>query len=398
MKTRGTVAAAGAAATTGRDGQGSSGAAGAMGAPSVRTLLIVGGVLAVAGVIAFAVQLAGQSMAGTGGYPWSTYIGLFYTAASAGAGLLIVAGLGRWGGFIPAAVAARLFGLACALLVAASVLILVDLGNPAAILLTYTSANVGSPVFFDAVALPACIVIAAAGAVVIARGPEERAGASGALALVGVLAGFVLLGVEAWLLTTCSGKDAWGVLLGAGPALLQAVALGAAMVALFIPKSRPWRLVLAGALLLTVVSTVFDVVLNQGTGTVLGLQLAAIASLPTFWLGAACGAAAAVALLVVEAPSAIRAAAALGIACVPLIKLAVLQGTQSVVAVSGIAAPGAFPFEAIELVVALGAVGVGVLVYAGALTVLGCPAVQAASVPSAQTAPAMDDLEPQEVC
>ena len=363
--------------------QAATGEPGAAIAPPPRAVWVAGIVLAVVGAAAFAVQMANQSMAGGSHYPWGFYIALFYAAASAGAGLLMVAGIARWAGAIGARDMGVLYAVACALFVVASVLIVVDLGNPAAILLTYASANPASPVFFDAIVLPLCIAFAVAAALFAGKG--EAAGRT--FALAGVVAGLALLAVEAWLLTTCSGRDAWGVLLGAGPALIQAAALGIAIVVLCGPARRGWRALLAGAALVMTASLVFDVVLNQGDGTVLGAQFAAIAASPLFWAAAVMGLAAVV-LLALPAASALvaRVAAACAVAAVPLFKLAIFQATQSVVPLAELEAAGAAPFNAMELVVFAGAVGVGTLVYAAALRILAARSTAAANPAAAANA------------
>lgn len=352
---------------------------------------IVGAVLTVVGTAAFALQLAGQSMAGSSQYPWGFYIALFYTLASAGAGLLVVSGIARIGRLMNGDLMATLYAIACALFVAASVLIVVDLGFPQGVMMTYASANPASPVFFDAIVLPLCIAFTIAAAL-LAR--NRSAGMP--VAAIGVVAGLALLAVEAWLLTTCSGKDAWGVLLGAGPALIQSCTIAVAVVAALVPSSRPWRALLAAAALITTASLVFDVVLNAGSGTVLASQFSAIAAHPLFWIGAACAVAAAIVALAAPAASAlaVRIAAALAVVAVPLFKLAIFWGTQSIAAIPELEAPGAAPFEPLELVVFAGAVGLGMLVYAVAAKVLASRASQtatdaAAASAAAQTAPSV---------
>ena len=145
---------------------------------------IVGAALAVIGIAAFIFQMAGQSMAGASQYPWGFYIALFYTLASVGAGLLVVGGIARTAGLMDGALMAKLYAVACAAFVAASVLIVVDLGFPQAIMLAYASANPSSPVFFDAIVLPLCIVFTIV-AVLLAR--SETAGR--AMAVVGIITG-----------------------------------------------------------------------------------------------------------------------------------------------------------------------------------------------------------------
>lgn len=336
-------------------------------APPSKIVWIVGAALIVAGALAFGIQMANQSMAGGSQYPWGCYIALFYAAASAGAGLLMVTGVARWAGAVEARFASVLYAAACALFVVASVFIVVDLGNPTAILLTYASANPSSPVFFDAIVLPLCIAFAIVAA--LFAGKSEPAGK--AFALAGIIVGLALLGVEAWLLTTCSGRDAWGVLLGAGPALIQAATLGVALVVLYEPEHRGWRALLAGAALIVAASLVFDVAFNQGTGTVLSSQFAAIAASPLFWIAAA-ACLAGVVLLAAPAGSPVvpRAAAACVVASVPLFKLAIFQATQSIVPLAELEPAGAAPFDFMEVVVCAGAVGVGIIVYAVALHVL----------------------------
>lgn len=327
---------------------------------------IVGGVLAVAGIVAFAVQMANQTMAGASQYPWGFYIAMFYAAASAGAGVLVVGGIGAWAGIIEARQVSKLYAVACALFVVASILIVVDLGNPAGIFLTYTSANVASPVFFDAIVLPLCIVFTIVAALVVARGDA----ATKVVAAIGIVAGLVLMGVEAWLLTTCSGKDAWGVLLGAGPALIQAVTLAAAVVVCFAPASRGWKMLLAGASIVMVAALAFDVVLNGGSDTVLGQQFSAIGAQPLFWIAVVVAVVACVLALVAKTDLLARVAAICAIVAVPLFKLAIFWGTQSIVAIAQLEAAGAFPFDVMEVIVFTGALGIGVLVYNVATLIL----------------------------
>lgn len=344
-------------------------------APPPRAAIIAGAVLALVGVGAFAFQMANQELAGTSQYPWGFYIALFYAAASAGAGLLIVSGIARWARLLGPRETSVLYVVACASFVVASVLIVVDLGNPADIMLTYLSANPASPVFFDAIVLPVCIVFT----IVAALLSSKSEGAGKGFALAGVVAGCALLAVEAWLLTTCSGRDAWGVLLGAGPAFLQAAMLGIAAAVLLDPARRGWRALLAGAALIMTASLVFDAVLNQGVGTVLGQQFAAIAASPLFWAAAVAGCAAVVVLAVVkDSPLAVRIAAVCAIVAVPLFRIAIFQATQSVVPVAQLEAAGAAPFEFMEVLVFVGTLGIGLLVYAAGLRVLSGRALGAA--------------------
>lgn len=354
---------------------------------------IAGAALAIVGAIAFGVQMANQTMAGASQYPWGFYIAMFYAAASAGAGLLVVAGFARWMDCLSDRTMTRLYAIACALLVGASVLIVVDLGNPLAIMLTYASANPASPVFFDAVILPLCIVFALAAALT----PKKSETVARVFALVGIIVGFALLGIEAWLLTTCSGKDAWGVLLGAAPALVQAATLGIAVVVLTQPSGRAWRALLGGITLVMAASLVFDVVLNQNAATVLGSQLSAIAATPLFWVAAACACAGAAIALVSGKAQPVRVSATCAILSVPLFKLAIFQGTQSVVAIDELEAAGAFAFQPMELVVALGAVGVGVLAFAvltAARAALEARARRSAAAPASTTAAAAAPASP----
>ena len=345
---------------------------------------IVGAVLAVGGGAAFFMQVASQSMAGSSQYPWGFYIALFYTLASAGAGLLVVGGLARAAKLVDGSLMSTLYAIACALFVAASILIVVDLGFPQSIMQTYSSANPASPVFFDALVLPLCLVFAVAAAL-LARGK-----AAVPLAVAGIVAGLALLAVEAWLLTTCSGKDAWGVLLGAGPALVQSCAIAVAIMAALLPANRVWRVLLAAGSLATAATLVFDVVLNADAGTVLGSQFAAIQAHPLFWVAAVLGIAAVIVALVAPAgaSNAVRLASALAVAAVPLFKLAIFWGTQSVAAVSELEAPGSAAFDPLELVVFAGVVGVGMLVFGAASTVLASRAKNAETVADADVSPA----------
>lgn len=359
-------------------------ARGAAVTPLPRIWWIVGAVLAAVGIVAFGMQMANQSMAGSSEYPWGFYIALFYSAASAGAGLLVVAGIARWSDLLEGEQVSMLYAGSCALFVVASLLIVVDLGNPVAVMLTYASANPASPVFFDALVLPLCLVFS-----IVAALLARNKAAGRLLAVVGIVAGLALLGIEAWLLTTCSGRDAWGVLLGAGPALIQAVTLGVAAMVLLDPSRRGWRALLAGSALIMVASLVFDVALNQGSNTILGMQFAAIAASPLFWVATIVGVIAVIALCVNVAPVVARISA-LGVAvAVPLFKLAIFQATQSVVPLAQLEQPGSFPFSFIEVLVFVGIAGVGIIVYAAAMRVL--------SVRTAMTAGSVANNDEKEV-
>lgn len=321
---------------------------------------IAGAILALIGIVAFAIQMANQSMAGVSQYPWGFYIAMFYSAASAGAGILIVGGIAYWSGFIKELHMARLYVIACALFIVASILIVVDLGSPLGILMTYTSANALSPVFFDALVLPLCIVVCVVAALVVGSSQP----ASKIVSAVGLLAGLALLGVEAWLLTTCSGKEAWSVLLGAGPALIQSALLAIAVIVAGLPESRAWKTLLLGTLIVVLASLVFDVVLNQGSGTILQMQLAAIAAMPLFWIATVIGLIACVLLFTGGSKLLVRCAVVAAIATVPLFKLAIFWGTQSVAPIKELTSGGVVHFDPIELVVFAGAIGFGMLVYA----------------------------------
>ena len=365
-------------------------------APS-RVLWIVGGLLAIAGIVAYGLSLGSQTVAGTSSYPWGPYIALFCTAASAGAGLLIVGGIARAARFVTAPQAAHLFSIACALLIAASVFIVVDLGNPAAVMMMYLSANTASPLFFDGIVLPLCIVVTVIGAVVFARSSARESAADTAMAIIGAVVGFALIGVEAWLLTACDGRDAWGVLLGAGPAFLQSAALALAVMVLMGITAKPWRVLMAALFLMVGASLGFDVLLNKGADSVLSLQFAAIAANPLFTVALVAVLAAALVALVVASPLAARVAAGVGALAVLLFKLAVIWGTQAVAAVTGTTIFGAFPFSLTELVVAVGVVGIAVVAYAVAQVVLAkvsAPQVVTAASPATAT---VDELEFQEV-
>ncbi len=348
-----------------------------------RSLWIAGIVLAAVGVIVFAVQMVGQSMAGSSQYPWGFYIAMFYTLASAGAGLLVAGGIACVGGFVDRDLMARLYVIACALFVSASILIAVDLGVPQAIMLTYASANPASPVFFDAIALPLCIVFTIAAALLV----RERV-AMLPVAVVGIVAGLALLAVEAWLLATCSGKDAWGVLLGAGPALIQACTIAVAVIAAISPRNRAWCVLLAAGALVTASSLVFDVALNAGAGTVLARQFFAISLQPLFWVAAVCSLAAAITAFAAPSVGALaaRVAAALAVIAVPLFKLAVFWGTQSVAAVSELGTPDAPSFNPIELAVFAGVVGIGMIAYAAGVQVLARRAARVSADSDSQSA------------
>lgn len=297
-------------------------------------------------------------------YPWGMYIGLFFTAAGGGAGLLIVIGFGLLNDVIGIPQAKKLYTLALAMLITAGCLIFADLGYPGAILNMITSPNLTAPMNADALALFAAIIVSVLAVLFMQANGTNKKG----YAAAGMIIGFILLAVESWLVVASVRQDIWAVMLGAGPALLQALTIGIAAVLCFADhNARYWRNGLLMALLLLLAVQFIDLLAGLGNQNHLGAQMGMLARSYTFWL-ATVGMVLALLIGVLAAgkkPESIwhKSMAFLVIFSIAMAKLAVIWAGQSVAALSQLEFMQKPHLAVTELLVVVGMIGLGILIY-----------------------------------
>jgi molybdopterin-containing oxidoreductase family membrane subunit len=180
----------------------------------------VGVVLVVLGLAAWIYQLAaGLGVTGLEQQVvWGLYIAGFFTAAGTGVGLVAISVIGGAKGWGTAAERVKLLVLALASFIAAGVLITMDVGSPLALWRLVTAGRFGSTMTWDFWLLGLTFVLT-----LVLAYQKPTAKPSG-LAWVTLVAGVVLLAVEAWMLSSLAARPFW-----AGGRTLVSFLVGAAI-------------------------------------------------------------------------------------------------------------------------------------------------------------------------
>ena len=326
-----------------------------------KKIIAVAAALVVIGIIGYGVQLA----MGLGGYvnhaPWGLYIVVFYCAAGLGAGSLIVASVALAAKLFDNGTLKRLYLVALAGFVVASGCIIADLGTPTVLFQMIVSPNFAGPLFYDMLVLIAGIAVAAIGFASLQKPTGKRTVLLACSAAVGVL----VLVVEAWILAITYGHDAWNLLLGFTPALLQACVLGLCAAVLLATPDGSRTADLKGAAIALAIGAL-TVVVASGVEAAMGIrdtltgeQLLAFVQTPLFWLSGA----AAITALVLLGRGSLRAGAACAAIEVLLLKTAAIWAGQAIALTGSGAFVGGFGIGVAEVLVIVGIAALGVLVY-----------------------------------
>ncbi|WP_415535281.1 hypothetical protein [Dehalobacter sp. 4CP] len=305
------------------------------------------------------VSLIKQMVTGFDGYinhyPWGLYIGLFFTAAGGGAGLLIILGFGMLSGTIENSTSKQLYTCALAMFITAGCLIFADLGYPIGFYNMIISPNLSAPMNYDAIALLAAIIMSLLAAIKI----KSDGAKSKNFAVAGIAIGIILLGVESWLVAVSVRQDIWAVMLGAGPALFQALTIGLAVVVLF-HNGGSWRNGLVMALFLVLTTQLIDLFAGIGNMNHLGSQLTMLAKSYTFWISSlgmlAC-------LLIGVLSSSKKTIAVLTVFSIAMAKLSIIWAGQSSAALDQLTFTGEPHLVLSEILVVIGMIGLGALIY-----------------------------------
>jgi molybdopterin-containing oxidoreductase family membrane subunit len=250
---------------------------------------------------------------------------------------------------------------AIACLIAAGLVILMDIGKPERVIYMILSANFGSMFVWDFLSLAASVVVAAA---YLYWGPKIKWLPVVAL----VIAGLVII-VEGWILAVSAGRPLWHnallpvVFLVEGLITALAVALLAGVKGEAGEKARGWLVTLLPVVLIL---SVLELVTVSNVGTpdaVAGLTLLLSGSLaPFYWGQILLGIVLPFALLVWAAKSqmAVMAAAVLAIIGVFVAKLDLLVAGQ---ALPFMGAPVSYMPTLVEMAGVIGMVGLAAFLY-----------------------------------
>lgn len=322
-----------------------------------KTAMTVCAVIAVIGFAAYVFQMIN----GMEGYvdlrAWSIYIALFYSCAAAGAGTLFITGVFSIFGLIAAETYRRSYAMSLVAFIAASIFIMVDLGNPVSIFAMVTNPQLASPLFYDMIILPIAIIVSIVGIVVSIKGNRPKV-SFGILCLISAVA---VLGIESWIVVAPETKAAWGVLLGFGPSFVQSLVMA---LALFMIITDEYRAILKKVLALVAGFAILTIVIDALSGmgnSAMGLQMASIISSPLLWIGiliAVCGV---VGQFLKGGPIQVTASLLVAVS-IPLLKLALLQGGQTAGNLFG-TTTSLMGFGAIEVVVSVGIIALAIFLF-----------------------------------
>jgi Ni/Fe-hydrogenase subunit HybB-like protein len=308
----------------------------------------VAGLLFLAGLACWIAQLVSGAHYSEQ-YAWGVYLAGFFAAVGTGAGAMLTAFLFAGKDLRPA----PLYRVGFAAFVTAGFVIMADLGSPFNIFSLVFTSNVGAPMVLDFWLLVIC-------AAVCLLGSFGSFGAGRAFAALGVLAAFILLGVEAWLIAMSSVQQLWSVSMGAAPSVLQAVTAGLAVALIVGPgDSQPVSRTFCVLLFLLLAANLIDVIAGRGVNGNLGLQWQALCASGVFWLGLAAGVALPL-LLIWRGLSVYAGVTALfGIFCTKLAYLWAGASTPGLDVFTSTAPALVFT----EVIVVIGFSALGVLVY-----------------------------------
>ncbi len=320
---------------------------------------IIAGILLAIGAVFLVLQLINGFSGYVGHYAWGLYIACFFAAAAGGAGVLIIAGVAQLLKQITPQEAAKLYFAALALFITAGVLIVADLGSPLAIIYMLLSPNLAAPMNFDALLL----VIAVVFAFVAARKNLKAEQGSPVLAGVGIAVASVLLFVESWLLAISVRQDIWAVMMGAGPALIQALVIALAIAILCTGKTGVWmKALVISALALLVVESI-DLFAGVGNQNHLGTQMSLLIGSVSFWIAMVGLLAVALAGILAKDKMVPKAMSIVALLAVTLMKLSILWAGQAAPALEQISYSGQAHLPVSEILIVVGIVALGFLAY-----------------------------------
>lgn len=246
-------------------------------------------------------------------YIWGFSVAVFYAMMACAAGLMALCGFSEFKESVMDASERKLaMALAAPTMAAAGILIILDLGNPAAFFNLITSLNLTSFTVLDFWAVLLSIIVGAVYLAMLAKGTSNKT--IGAIAMV---ASILVIAVEGIMMANNTSHSLWASGMSVTSFLVAAFTGGTALLAAIAPRHK--NLFIAGLIAMAaVVLAETTTGLISGTDLSRNLMVAVVAGpyAPYFWIGLVVGIAIPL-FLAVKGKSMIAAAACAiaGIVC-----------------------------------------------------------------------------------
>jgi molybdopterin-containing oxidoreductase family membrane subunit len=217
---------------------------------------------------------------------WGFYIAAFFTAAGAGAGLLVLTGFSEFVPLLPRTVRSQALALSLVSFVAAGILIMMDVGSPLQAWRIITSLRLTSFLTWD------FWMLALAGVVTLLYLWRARGAAPSttfpALGIIAIIAAAALVLMESWMLATMVAHPLWNDGLTVFRFALAATAGGLALATFLSPQKnqavRRWLAAILGLNLFLLLAEVITPLLAATVqeATYVDQLLVGVAA-PPFW-------------------------------------------------------------------------------------------------------------------
>ena len=253
-----------------------------------RIPLIVSAILVCVGIAAWAVQVT-QGMhvtALTGTYIWGLSVAVFYAMMACAAGLMALCGFSEFRDSVMDESERKLAMMfAAPAMAAAGILIIMDLGNPAAFINLITSLNMTSFTVLDFWAVLVSVIVGVVYLAMLSKGTNNRI--IGAIAMVVAVA---VIAVEGIMMANNTAHSMWASGMSVASFLVAGFTGGTALLAAIAPRHK--NLFVAGIVAIAIV--VFAEVVTgliSGTDLSRGLMVAIVAGpyAAYFWMGVVVG-------------------------------------------------------------------------------------------------------------
>ncbi len=326
---------------------------------AIKPFLIATGIIFLLGVGFWIKQITGGFSGYSVQYAWGLYIAAFFTAVAGGAGAMILAGIATFMNIFTENKLKQFYMAAIAMFVMAGFFILADLGAPLNIFKLVFTSNFSAPMVLDFWLLVACVVICLLAVFFKIQ--------SKTLPLVGLILAVILLGAESWLVVSANVQQLWGVTMGGGAAFVQVAVMAFALLMLIGLDAKFTRYGLASALIFFLGVSLSDLLAGLSDGGRLGMQWSAVLTSGVFWTGIVLGTIAPLLMLFMAKGAGkfysigLPVLAMLGVL---FTKLGYVWSSQAVPAidVNALAASG---FHVDEVIIVIGFIALGILVYYG---------------------------------
>jgi molybdopterin-containing oxidoreductase family membrane subunit len=226
--------------------------------------LIFLGLLALAGISVWIYQLSqGMQVTGLGQQVvWGLYIGAFFVAVGAGAGILALTGLSEFRPILPTAMRLQALTLALAAFVVGGLLIAMDVGNPMQLWRIVSAFRFKSMMTWD------FWLLAVSGVVTVIYLLQARtAQPLKAVGAISVLVSLAVVMVEGWMLSVQAARPLWGSGLTVVSFLVGAAIAGLGLAAFAFPQAGDnLRSFLTGTITISLVLVIAEVLTDLLSG------------------------------------------------------------------------------------------------------------------------------------